>query len=49
MSLPIWPVADTLEIHIVSDSTGDTAARVARAAQSQFADFEIALHPPCRA
>ena len=33
----ICPVSDTLEIHIVSDSTGDTAARVARAAQSQFA------------
>ena len=32
-----------LEIHIVSDSTGDTAARVARAAQSQFADFETEL------
>ena len=39
----IWPVSDTLEIHIVSDSTGDTAARVARAAQSQFEDFETAL------
>jgi regulator of PEP synthase PpsR (kinase-PPPase family) len=37
------PVSDTLEIHIVSDSTGDTAARVARAAQSQFADFETEL------
>jgi [pyruvate, water dikinase]-phosphate phosphotransferase / [pyruvate, water dikinase] kinase len=36
-------VSDTLEIHIVSDSTGDTAARVARAAQSQFEDFETAL------
>ena len=36
-------MSDTLEIHIVSDSTGDTAARVARAAQSQFEDFETAL------
>ncbi len=36
-------MSDVLEIHIVSDSTGDTAARVARAAQSQFADFETAL------
>ena len=35
-------MSDSLEIHIVSDSTGDTAARVARAAQSQFA-FETAL------
>ena len=36
-------MADRLEIHIVSDSTGDTAARVARAAQSQFDDMEIEL------
>ena len=34
---------DTLEIHIVTDSTGDTAARVARAAQSQFEDIETEL------
>ncbi len=34
---------DVLEIHIVSDSTGDTAARVARAATHQFADVEIEL------
>ena len=33
-------MTDVLEIHIVSDSTGDTAARVARAAQSQFDDFQ---------
>jgi regulator of PEP synthase PpsR (kinase-PPPase family) len=37
-----------LEIHIVSDSTGDTAARVARAAQSQFGDAEIELHRHAR-
>jgi regulator of PEP synthase PpsR (kinase-PPPase family) len=36
-------VSDVLEIHIVSDSTGDTAARVARAAQSQFDDFQTEL------
>jgi [pyruvate, water dikinase]-phosphate phosphotransferase / [pyruvate, water dikinase] kinase len=36
-------VTDRLEIHVVSDSTGDTAARVARAAQSQFDDMEIEL------
>ncbi|MDX6520233.1 MAG: [pyruvate, water dikinase]-phosphate phosphotransferase / [pyruvate, water dikinase] kinase [Gaiellales bacterium] len=41
-------MADTLEIHIVSDSSGDTAARVARAAQSQFADFETELHRHAR-
>ena len=32
---------EKLEIHIVSDSTGDTAARVARAATIQFEDIEI--------
>jgi regulator of PEP synthase PpsR (kinase-PPPase family) len=36
-------VAELLEIHIVSDSTGDTAARVARAATHQFADVEIEM------
>jgi regulator of PEP synthase PpsR (kinase-PPPase family) len=41
-------VADTLEIHIISDSTGGTAARVARAAQSQFGDSEIELHRHAR-
>ena len=32
---------EKLEIHIVSDSTGDTAARVARAATHQYEDVEI--------
>jgi regulator of PEP synthase PpsR (kinase-PPPase family) len=32
---------EKIEIHIVSDSTGDTAARVARAATHQFEDVEI--------
>jgi regulator of PEP synthase PpsR (kinase-PPPase family) len=41
-------VSDLLEIHIISDSTGDTAARVARAAQSQFGDSEIELHRHAR-
>jgi len=36
-------VSDRLEIHIVSDSTGDTAARVGRAAQSQFVDTEVEM------
>jgi len=36
-------VYDRLEIHIVSDSTGDTAARVGRAAQSQFVDTEVEM------
>jgi regulator of PEP synthase PpsR (kinase-PPPase family) len=34
---------ENLEIHIVSDSTGDTAARVARAAQNQFEDTRIEM------
>ena len=39
-----WPrMGERLEIHIVSDSTGDTGARVARAAQSQFEDTEIEM------
>ena len=32
---------EKIEIHIVSDSTGDTAARVARAATHQYEDVEI--------
>src|SRR5438067_5078233 len=36
-------MAERLEIHIVSDSTGDTAARVARAATHQFEDVEIVM------
>lgn len=34
---------EKLEIHIVSDSTGDTAARVARAAQNQFEQTRIEM------
>src|SRR3954468_6739154 len=36
-----------IEIHLISDSTGDTAARVARAAQTQFSGHRTALirHP----
>jgi len=36
-----------IEIHLVSDSTGDTAARVARAAQAQFPTHPTAIvrHP----
>lgn len=39
-------MSERVEIHIVSDFTGDTAARVARAAQSQFehTDFELFRH-----
>ncbi|GAB2610438.1 pyruvate, water dikinase regulatory protein [Pseudactinotalea suaedae] len=40
-------MAERLEIHVVADSTGDTAARVARAARAQYADREIRIvrHP----
>jgi [pyruvate, water dikinase]-phosphate phosphotransferase / [pyruvate, water dikinase] kinase len=36
-----------IQIHLISDSTGDTAARVARAAQTQFSDHSTTLvrHP----
>ncbi len=30
---------DVIQLHIVADATGDTAARVARAAAAQYADF----------
>jgi [pyruvate, water dikinase]-phosphate phosphotransferase / [pyruvate, water dikinase] kinase len=40
-------VSDPLEIHVVSDSTGETAARFAEAVERQFPDeeFEIVRHP----
>jgi regulator of PEP synthase PpsR (kinase-PPPase family) len=39
--------ARPIEIHVIADSTGDTAARVARAAQAQFASHpsRIIRHP----
>ena len=36
-------MAEKIELHIVSDSTGDTAARVARAATHQYEDVEIEM------
>ena len=41
------PVAAPLEIHVIADSTGETAARLARAAQAQFPTrpFRIVRHP----
>ena len=41
------PTADPIEVHLISDSTGDTAARVARAAQAQFSKHPTTLvrHP----
>jgi [pyruvate, water dikinase]-phosphate phosphotransferase / [pyruvate, water dikinase] kinase len=40
-------VSEPLEIHVVSDSTGETAARFAEAVERQFPDeeFEIVRHP----
>ena len=36
-----------VEIHIISDSTGDTASRVARAVQAQFSGSPVSIirHP----
>ncbi len=41
------PAAGPIEIHVMADSTGDTAARVARAAQAQYAGYDtrIIRHP----
>lgn len=38
---------EPLEIHVIADSTGETAARLARAAEAQFigTDFVIIRHP----
>jgi regulator of PEP synthase PpsR (kinase-PPPase family) len=40
-------VSDPVELHVVSDSTGETAARVAGAVEDQFPDleFDIVRHP----
>lgn len=40
-------MAEQLKIHVVADSTGETAARLARAARAQFPDqqFSIVRHP----
>lgn len=36
-----------IEVHIIADSTGDTAARVARAAAAQYTDYDVRIirHP----
>jgi regulator of PEP synthase PpsR (kinase-PPPase family) len=40
-------MSELLEIHVVSDSTGETAAKLAEAVESQFPDqeFELVRHP----
>src|ERR671922_819953 len=41
------PRSEPLEIHVVSDSTGETAAKLAEAVERQFPDeeFELVRHP----
>ena len=36
-----------IEVHIIADSTGDTAARVARAAAAQYVGYDVRIirHP----
>lgn len=38
---------EPLQVHVIADSTGETAARLSRAAQAQFPDieFQIVRHP----
>lgn len=38
---------DPIEVHVIADSTGDTAARVARASAEQYADYDVRImrHP----
>ena len=40
-------MADLVELHVVSDSTGETAARVVEAVEAQFPgqEFEVVRHP----
>jgi len=40
-------VSDLVELHVVSDSTGETAARVVEAVEAQFPEqeFEVVRHP----
>ncbi|MDO4718587.1 MAG: kinase/pyrophosphorylase, partial [Propionibacteriaceae bacterium] len=40
-------MSETIEIHVIADSTGESAVRIARAARAQFpeANFEIVRHP----
>jgi [pyruvate, water dikinase]-phosphate phosphotransferase / [pyruvate, water dikinase] kinase len=43
-------VSDTVELHVVSDSTGETAAKLAKAVEDQFPDlaFDVVRHPRVR-
>src|SRR5213593_549484 len=45
----LWPMAQAVELHIVSDSTGETAARLVQALEAQFPEqeFEEVRHPRC--
>ncbi len=35
--------AEPLEIHVIADSTGESAARIARAAMAQFPSREFSI------
>jgi regulator of PEP synthase PpsR (kinase-PPPase family) len=43
-------MSEPVEIHVVSDATGETATRVVMAVERQFPDlqFEVVRHPPVR-
>jgi len=45
----VTDVAEPVELHIVSDSTGETAARLVLALEAQFPEqaFEVVRHPRC--
>ena len=40
-------MSDVVELHVVSDSTGETAAKMAKAVEDQFPDlsFDVIRHP----
>jgi [pyruvate, water dikinase]-phosphate phosphotransferase / [pyruvate, water dikinase] kinase len=40
-------VSDPVELHVISDSTGETAAKIAKAVEDQFPDltFDVIRHP----
>lgn len=40
----LWPMANKLHLHLLSDSTGETLENIAKAALAQFADVEVVRH-----
>src|SRR5919206_1255510 len=49
MAAPVRQEAPPVELHIVSDSTGETAARLVLALEAQFPEqaFDVVRHPRC--